>query len=300
VIAIIGILIALLLPAVQAAREAARRTQCQNNLRQYGIAVHNHVDVNNKLPSYGVTSGGNATLSWNFRLLPFMEQQAVYEKNTPNWTISVLGAASLNDWRSRSLPFENCPSHGGGRCYIGGGATYERAQGCYAANMGQTDYSQNAKTSPAVASQKAPFQLNVAVDIALPDGTSQTICVAEVTPPQGDIKSPGYTRIGEVKAITGAGFTAFLSPNNVGGDYIDRGHAVDMMKLIGPPGRRPTVAANSVADFRSHIIAARSYHPAGVNVVSCDSSGKFVSETIDIGVWRASSTSDGGEALSLP
>ena len=80
VIAIIGMLIALLLPAVQAAREAARRMQCSNHMKQWGLALHNHHDALNKFPA------GNGELYYfipfvgaSVRLLPYMEQQAVYD-----------------------------------------------------------------------------------------------------------------------------------------------------------------------------------------------------------------------------
>lgn len=95
VIAIIGILVALLLPAVQAAREAGRRTQCSNNLKQIGLAIHNHVDVQQMLPTGGTTpwpnlwefsSGGvpnradKQGLSWAFQILPYFEKGQVYNK----------------------------------------------------------------------------------------------------------------------------------------------------------------------------------------------------------------------------
>src|SRR5256885_12647314 len=82
VIAIIGILIGLLLPAVQAAREAGRRTQCSNNLRQLGLAVHNYHDINNQLPALythyingdpNVSGQAGYSWSWITQLLPFME-----------------------------------------------------------------------------------------------------------------------------------------------------------------------------------------------------------------------------------
>jgi len=80
VIAIIGVLVALLLPAVQAAREAARRTQCSNNLKQIGIGLHNYHDTLNVFPPgaiWGVTPNKGSVL---VHLLPFIEQQNLYEK----------------------------------------------------------------------------------------------------------------------------------------------------------------------------------------------------------------------------
>src|SRR4051794_15418493 len=86
VIAIIAVLIALLLPAVQAAREAARRSQCVNNLKQLGLAIQNYVDVNGVLPPHGMlpvappglTNAMINDFSMKARLLPFMEQQVIW------------------------------------------------------------------------------------------------------------------------------------------------------------------------------------------------------------------------------
>ncbi|MDO5308707.1 MAG: DUF1559 domain-containing protein [Planctomycetia bacterium] len=79
VIAIIGILIGLLLPAVQAAREAARRMQCTNNLKQIGLALHNHHDVHNYLPSQFAFGSGVKSNRFGvfYQLLPFIEQQSL-------------------------------------------------------------------------------------------------------------------------------------------------------------------------------------------------------------------------------
>lgn len=77
VIAIIGILVALLLPAIQAAREAARRTECQNHLKQIGLAVQTHHDSQKHFPM-GRDRIDQYSVSWAFRLLPQMEEGAVY------------------------------------------------------------------------------------------------------------------------------------------------------------------------------------------------------------------------------
>ena len=69
-----GILIALLLPAVQAAREAARRTQCSNNLKQIGLAMHNYHDVNQQFPpAYIADADGQPMHSWRVLILPYLE-----------------------------------------------------------------------------------------------------------------------------------------------------------------------------------------------------------------------------------
>lgn len=78
VIAIIAILIALLLPAVQAAREAARRNQCLNNMKQIGIALHNHLEAKSAFPVGG--PHGNANPNWRVQILPFLDQQSVYDQ----------------------------------------------------------------------------------------------------------------------------------------------------------------------------------------------------------------------------
>ena len=81
VIAIIAVLIALLLPAVQQAREAARRSQCLNNLKQLGLALHNYHDTFNAFPARAnYDESGNSLLSWRVHLLPYLEQNELYEQ----------------------------------------------------------------------------------------------------------------------------------------------------------------------------------------------------------------------------
>ncbi len=81
VIAIIGVLIGLLLPAVQSAREAGRRASCINNLRQIGIALHNHIDSRGALPA-GWLPGGKRKAEWGWpvMMLPFLEEEPLYSE----------------------------------------------------------------------------------------------------------------------------------------------------------------------------------------------------------------------------
>jgi prepilin-type N-terminal cleavage/methylation domain-containing protein/prepilin-type processing-associated H-X9-DG protein len=92
VIAIIGVLVALLLPAVQAAREAARRMQCSNNLKQLALAVHNYHDVHNFYPPEMLTNPG---WGWGSFILPFIEQNALYDALKPGSTVALPQARTL-------------------------------------------------------------------------------------------------------------------------------------------------------------------------------------------------------------
>jgi prepilin-type N-terminal cleavage/methylation domain-containing protein len=113
VIAIIGALIALLLPAVQAAREAARKSSCSNNLHQMGIALNAHVTSTRAFPPGYVSlvlpdhDDGGPGWAWGARILPEMDQGALYQKLNFQTPIDGLAAAP---WRMKSVPSFICPS----------------------------------------------------------------------------------------------------------------------------------------------------------------------------------------------
>ncbi len=111
VIAIIAVLIALLLPAVQAAREAARRAQCVNNLKQIGLGIHNYHQALNTIPPADLTNVW-ADFSSNVFLLPYMEQQPLY--NAINFAWQLFPASPSNAWnvtvQNANVSFMNCPS----------------------------------------------------------------------------------------------------------------------------------------------------------------------------------------------
>ncbi len=112
VIAIIGVLVSLLLPAVQAAREAARRSSCTNNLKQIGLAMHNFHATNNHLPSNIRPSAvSTVRVRWATFILPFIEQSPLYDRidQTKNWsdqTINAFGVTNQSQFATRIVNYE--------------------------------------------------------------------------------------------------------------------------------------------------------------------------------------------------
>jgi len=171
-IAIIGVLIALMLPAVNFAREASRRTTCSNNLRQIGIALHSYHNVHDSFPPGGIEWRplGNTTnrqLAWSAFLLPYLEQQNVFvslDMNQPfDSPINAEGAAvPLSVYRCPSSQHMDLRVDGRGRCDYGG---------IYGERI-------NSRNNPPKGTML--YERTVAVRQVY-DGTSQTIIVSEDT-----------------------------------------------------------------------------------------------------------------------
>ncbi len=127
------VLIALLLPAVQSAREAARRAQCVNNLKQIGLAMFNYNEVNGNFPSAAICDkSGKPLLSWRVAILPFLEQQALYNKfkldepwDSPNNKELIQYMPSTFTCPSRNQPDPGTTTY---RVFLGGGSMFEMAR----------------------------------------------------------------------------------------------------------------------------------------------------------------------------
>ena len=322
VIAIIAILIGLLVPAVQKVREAAARSQCQNNLKQLALGAHNHHDAYKRLPpgtrSYtggspglnqaGVpnTGGGISGTtswwddhSWQFFVLPYIEQAQVYNLYIKTVTLS----NSLNmTVRQSMVPLFACPSDIGLQQNEWPSNTWCRVRSNYVANWGNTNYGQQTKNG--VLFRGAPFTMVVGVKLTdIGDGTSNTLMFSENLV-VGPLPNAWGGPVSDVMiAASGGAFEAFYPPNLKGCDDVPRlyppaGATNGRPGAGGVPDAQCTVTctAASSACHEAASYAVRSRHTGGVNVSMCDGSVRFYADSIDINVWRALSTARGGEA----
>lgn len=144
VLGIIALVVALFLPAVQQAREAARRVQCKSNFRQIGLAVHSYHDSHGRLPPGGITMGhwrGTPSLStWTLCLLPYLEQGGLYRRYDFHAVNEAPGNAFV---REQTVPVYTCPSdfYAGSKGVpaSGPGSVLTYATGSYRAVSGRSD-----------------------------------------------------------------------------------------------------------------------------------------------------------------
>ena len=192
VIAIIAILVALLLPAVQQAREAARRTQCKNNLKQLGLALHNYHDTSNQLPiSQGMApnSAGQNFLqrTWARSILPFVEQQAIYNQ----WDWSRGHASGTNRALTKTgIPVFKCPSSSAGQIVTvtGTGADVDHPDGPtfqagvmeYFGNSVNWDFPGHVTSDALQLQGMIPYHTEGIKFRDVTDGLSNTVMVGEV------------------------------------------------------------------------------------------------------------------------
>jgi len=281
VIAIIGVLVALLLPAVQQAREAARRMQCTNHLKQIALALHNHHDTLGDLPGGSYRNGdwGRDSWSWYCFVLPYMEQQPMYDQLDFNERIN--GSPTRGGMaRAQLLGTMLCPSDDT-KIQEEGIANWQNALhnyvGCYgdaSFNSGVAPWNQvdgyAGTAGMFVPEKKAKFR-------DCTDGLSNTLFLSEIiTPAQENV----WGSLGRTQVAMGAGFTTYLTPNADANDRTNRCHT----NLGGSLGAKCTQHADW--DWGANVVAARSWHPGGVNVALTDASVRFVSNTVALEPWR--------------
>jgi prepilin-type N-terminal cleavage/methylation domain-containing protein/prepilin-type processing-associated H-X9-DG protein len=286
VIAIIGVLIGLLLPAVQAVRESARRSRCQNNLKQLGLAMHSYHDARSKLPpGYMLVPDPSLGSPWNHRslqrrfgwgslLLPYLEESSLYDQHAaaiadPVGTMP--SPSATNGLRSRPSVFA-CPSDDLPVATLWAGRDYGSSNyvGCYGRTnemSGQNVGNFDAATGVLHATSKVAFK-----DIT--DGTSQTIMLGEV--------SSLERHYGTTIAVTNN------CPGFLGGIWAGIPHELKFDGLVlrdthpDHPinSRLPTSQLDSGNGGRGDHDGFGSRHQGGALFVFCDGSVRFLDQNI--------------------
>lgn len=320
VIAIIGILIGMLLPAVQQVREAARRSTCQNNLRQIGLATLNYESAHQKFPSLWKPVGDyrlSSVSGWSIQaqILPYLEQANLHDdidfrvEYASHPKVNLGG--SLQALPSARVPVYLCPSEVNDRVRLKNGEAAHYPLN-YAANGG-TWFVWNPATNRA---GQGTVLTNQRLSMAsITDGTSNTLFYSEVkgyTPYFRNAGMSGALPIptdpaavaalgGDFKSTTGhtewvdgrvhqTGFTTVFTPNTKV-PYINGGTEYDVDWTNQQEGK-----SQSIQTFAA--VTSRSYHPTGVNSGRTDGSVSFMNEGMDLVVWRALGTRNGGEVFN--
>lgn len=322
VIAIIAVLISLLLPAVQSAREAARRSQCINNLKQIGLGMHNYHQAIGTFPMGNarafeapgvVTDWG--TFSAHSMMLPYIEQTAIYNAANFNWNIWYGWGDPINRtvWNMKAAVFL-CPSDGNaGKDHLNS----------YHGSFGTTTDPWRDRTNGIFAPRFTAYGIN---DVT--DGTSNTVCFVEAL--TGD-----YQRFDNIKRNMASGvgipgnfmqFDVRTQPaalrqgiqqctqriqtqpgsnSNRGFRWQTGSPGLSLTNLVLTPNStiapfsacRMDCSAGCGSDF-GHLFSSSSNHPGGINALMTDGSVKFIKSTVAEQTWWALATRDGGEVVS--
>ena len=302
VIAIIAILIALLLPAVQQAREAARRTQCKNNLKQLGIALHNYHDVYGQFaPTLFRTVGGAPTWGQNekgsylVQLLPYMEQDSIY--NMIDFTQLRVDPqtdpAGKRLYTNRIASFI-CPSDPTPQgvshptraqtnylCSMGNQAMPSRGGWCNITpgNIFGTGPQGHGNSANAGRISGVISRLNWAAKIAdISDGTSNTIHAGETRPSCGDHTRNGWYHFN-------ATWCATTAPIN---------YPIRCIGGAGFPGAQDCSHWQNWQTSQGF----KSAHPGGAQFLYCDGHVSFVSENIDYRNYQRMGDRRDGERIN--
>ncbi len=333
VIAIIGILIALLLPAVQAAREAARRAQCSNNLKQIGLALHNHHTTHGSFPpgvpvcttNYWITGGIQVGgycegPNWAVNILAQIEQMALadsassmmeYRWHAPDDLPNMAVSPDINVGNTTPTAFL-CPSAATMTQTVSSWALESMSKGNYAANFGADNYLsfENKQTAGAFAS----VMLRGCPGRATQSGWSsdqlgkwkmgygEGTTIAKIS--DGTSNTLAVSEVlGFDHRVDGRG--AWIAPTAGGSTFMAKtgpnSKTNDNLAMCYTGIPTSDILHCTVNQSDGNIwAAARSRHPGGVNAALCDGSVRFFTDSIDMILWRALATRAGRDKVSLP
>jgi prepilin-type N-terminal cleavage/methylation domain-containing protein len=303
VIAIIAILIALLVPAVQKVREAAARTQCVNNLKQWGLAMHGFHDANKHLPPFSTDVPNRQT--WAPLIMPYLDQGplvAAYTLTTDWYNAPNLAVTQM------PLTIFYCPSDRPGAMWTDQ-TGYVSARGNYLVCYGNLTFGGNAigagngvfgcaAIANAAGDQFTPYETTL---VQITDGTSNTIMMSEVIVAKQDNNQGGGGNwpSGDFRghiwhdAYMGAPshcpniFMTINGPNSSVPDNALCGTIPNLDPLMPCADTGTTTRVNT----------ARSRHSGGVHALYADATVRFTSNSIGVTTWQGLGTMNGNEAV---
>jgi len=311
VIAIIGLLIALLLPAVQSARESARRSQCSNNLRQLGLALQNRVSAKRTFPmgaqtaldNTGPTVNGiqyaNRRWSWFIYLLAFGGEPTLHDMqwghyqsskwqsspsdgstfsyaNLPGKTVPLASFMCPSDPTNPKLNSQDGPASGNNQGF----------HGSYLLCAGSKTFGTTPENSCQLDGISFPLSAVALKDVT--DGLSKTLAASEVVvipePIGGGLPVIDTRGRYHNNLHGGCSFSTLYPPNTTVSDQLPYcSNAVARAPCVGGSGA-------------NHKISARSYHISGVNTVQADGSVRYVTNEVADAVWQAAGSRNGAES----
>jgi prepilin-type N-terminal cleavage/methylation domain-containing protein/prepilin-type processing-associated H-X9-DG protein len=294
VIAIIAILVGLLLPAVQKAREAANRSRCQNNLKQIGLACHSFHDANLKLPAGSTVAKPYTSTSQDYRcvwgvfILPYLEQSnlfQLYNENKLLWDATDANHKTLRETlvKTYACPSDNKtgqlvkPESGNGAAVEFRPSSYKASAGTQAVSGGNQTFDFNPTGFTLNVTSRGPMTL-VGTDattgkslyqnrlIEITDGTATTFLVTEYATRTRPARSAFW-------AYPHASYWAASPEGTMNSSYMLDNYD-DCMQTIVPA---PSTAVKASLCGR----AMSSLHTGGFNCVMCDGSTRFISSATD-------------------
>jgi prepilin-type N-terminal cleavage/methylation domain-containing protein/prepilin-type processing-associated H-X9-DG protein len=297
VIAIIGILVGLLLPAVQAAREAARRMQCSNNLKQLALALHNYESSYRTFPPCGIQSN---QMSWAVMMLPFIEQNNLYGQfnfTAGNWRLHGRNAAV----KGVLVPSYQCPS-----------ATSDALFSRYPIDSPDPLLQEADVRTLHYHAVLGPTGVNTLTGQIYRTLTNPNAVYGEVSL-QGAFGSSTRSSLNPIHILPGSNRLSAISDGTSNtmllGEFAWNGYPFWRSWIRGWWGdangtllytsKNVTNPINSRFSTPWNDASFGSNHSGGAQFARADGSVQFIPDTIDMNIYRALGSRDGGEVFSL-
>jgi prepilin-type N-terminal cleavage/methylation domain-containing protein/prepilin-type processing-associated H-X9-DG protein len=294
VIAVIGILIAMLMPAIQSVREAARRIKCANNVKQQSLAMHNYESYRESLPS-GFTFPEGAL--WSAYILPFVEQDALFKRlNLQGPWHGRNGSTSNTFVMKQTIELYRCPSANLDLVQYDPFANADRSPCSYLAVASGLNGRESGERPWCGMGQEAGYPESDGVFFfnsqtslhEIFDGTSNTLLLGESLPDQflfGTDYSGNSQKVDHWH--TGS--------EEVGG-YPQAGqNSAEVSECLGSTACPINAILDESSSINDKELSFGSLHPNGVNMAFADGHTSFIAADVDAAVWSALGTREGGE-----